>query len=284
VIAKKSLAVLNQRIEAAQESSHRRHLGASELGHKCERQLFYSFRWVKQERFSGQMLRLFRRGHNAEVGFHDHLRTLGATVWPTDEASGTQWRVVMAEGHSGGSADGVAMGGLVELPPDLPYLTECKTHNDKSFNKLKDAGLMGAKPEHFSQMQLYMSGLGLTHGLYMAVNKNDDHLHLEIVQADPDRAAELVAKAERVVWAESLPPRAFNSPAWFECKWCHYGNICWRGEAVERNCRTCRHAAPAKDKAWTCALNRPEVGWDDAKGTGQLGCKQWALHPMLKAL
>lgn len=270
MIAKRSLKRLDQLLEANQESSHRGHLGASALGRKCARHLFYLFRWAASERFSGQMLRLFGRGHNAEAGFHDHLRLLGAEVWPCDPDTGNQWRVTFAGGHGGGSADGVARGGLVELDPEIPYLTECKTHNDKSFTKLTSDGLMSSKPEHFAQMQIYMSGLGLTHGLYMAVNKNDDHLHLEVVRADPDRAHELVTKAENVVFATRLPERAFNSPAWFECKWCVHAGVCWRNQPVERNCRTCQFAKPEADGTWSCSKGRAEI-----LNTPQAGCAGW---------
>ena len=45
----------------------RSHMGASELGHACERWLWLKFRWMVIEKFEGRTLRLFRRGHNEEA-------------------------------------------------------------------------------------------------------------------------------------------------------------------------------------------------------------------------
>lgn len=278
MIARKTLAKLDRLLEDSQDTGHRAHLGASTLGRKCERLLFYSFRWCYTERHEARMLRLFDRGHRSESGvFFGHLRSLGAEVWETDPQTGNQWRIIMAGGHSGGSADGVARGGLVELPPDDLYLVECKTHNDKSFRKLEESGVATSKPEHYAQMQLYLSGLELDVALYMAVNKNDDTLHLELIRADPDVASRLVDKAERVVFAGQVPPRPYDSPAWFECKFCPAAGVCWRGEKPTRTCRSCRHAVPQPDGLWSCAKGEEAITANPHKP-----CVGYQLRPDLR--
>lgn len=62
------------------EQGHRNHLGASTLGEACWRKLWYSFRWVKEERFDGRMMRLFNVGHSAEPRFIAYLRGIGFDV------------------------------------------------------------------------------------------------------------------------------------------------------------------------------------------------------------
>lgn len=62
------------------EHGHRNHLGASELGEPCWRKLWYSFRWVKEEKFDGRMLRLFNVGHSAEPRFVSYLKGIGFEV------------------------------------------------------------------------------------------------------------------------------------------------------------------------------------------------------------
>ena len=50
-----------------------RTVGASSIGHKCERYLWYQFRWFFREKFNGRMLRLFDRGHREEARFNEWL-------------------------------------------------------------------------------------------------------------------------------------------------------------------------------------------------------------------
>lgn len=64
----------------SQESEFRNHLGGSMIGRKCERQLWYNFRWAASSNFDGRMLRLFNRGHLEEHRFIQYLRLAGATV------------------------------------------------------------------------------------------------------------------------------------------------------------------------------------------------------------
>ena len=108
-------------------------LGASLIGRPCERALWMTFRWVEAKKFSGRMLRLFKRGQREEAEFIEELRGIGATVWDKDE-NGKQWTVSACNGHFGGSLDGVATG-LPEAPKTVAVL-EFKTHSSKSFADL----------------------------------------------------------------------------------------------------------------------------------------------------
>ena len=44
----------------------RPHLGASLIGDKCERAIWYVFRWATHTKFEGRMLRLFDSGNREE--------------------------------------------------------------------------------------------------------------------------------------------------------------------------------------------------------------------------
>jgi len=63
---------------------HRTHLGASLIGDECERKLWYVFRWVKAEQFSGRLLRLFNRGHKEEPRLIEWIEGIGVKVWADD--------------------------------------------------------------------------------------------------------------------------------------------------------------------------------------------------------
>lgn len=268
--AHKPMTSLVDRIEiaTATQDEHRRHLGASIIGRACEREIFYKFRWAARARHSGRVSRLFLRGHREEAELAKWLRAAKAKVTlATDSDRDKEFlRIHDFDGHFGGTADGV-VGDLDELSGKTALL-ECKTHNDASFHKLKADGLTSAKFEHYVQMQIYMHYLGLAVGLYMAVNKNDDELHTEIVYPDPVLVARYRERAERIIQATVPPPRINNSPAWWQCKFCDYAQLCHFPELEYPliNCRTCAYAAQAKNGAWLCHRDRMEIF--DAQETG----------------
>lgn len=231
------------------EGVARSHLGASEIGEKCDRRLVYSFRWMHREKFSGRMHRLFNRGHKEEDRIVEWLRATAAQVW-AETPEGKQYRI-KSDGHFGGSLDGIAqLPDAYELP--FPFLTEFKTHNQKSFDKLVKDGVKTSKPKHFAQMCVYGDDYGFPYALYFAINKNDDDIYVEVVDLDFDYAKKLRAKSAAIITAPKLPHKIAGSAAFVDCKFCPMVGICHNGEAVDVNCRSCQHSAPQPDGSWYC--------------------------------
>lgn len=236
------------------KAGSRSHLGASMIGRECERSLWYGFHWVKKPSFEGRLLRLFNRGHLEEARFIALLLMIGCQVYQQD-ANGKQFRISDAGGHFGGSCDGICVG-CPDVPEGVAVLTEFKTHNDNSFKKLIAKGVKEAKPEHFIQMCVYMQKLGLTQGLYLAVNKNDDALHAELVDLDNDVATKYIERGRKIVWMNQAPARINDSAGFFQCRMCDYADICHFGGEVELNCRTCRNSKPTGDGEWFCGKHK----------------------------
>lgn len=234
------------------DDGHRHHLGASLIGHECSRKLWYTFRWVYHHKHPGRMQRLFNRGHREEERFCEWLRGIGAEVFEFDE-NGKQHRVTGVQGHFGGSMDGIVT--LEKFGVGEPLLLEFKTSaTGATFNKLKDSGVKCAKPQHFAQMSVYGMYRRIKFALYMAINKNDDDIHIEIVELDWELGKELERKAEHVIFSQEPPERAFSSESYFECKWCEYRKICWNNENIELNCRSCSECKPIANGEWQCSL------------------------------
>lgn len=269
-------AVLRQ-IEEAQDSGHRPHLGASLIGHSCERHLWLTFRWALAHRWDGRMLRLFRIGQRAELRFVEELRAAGIEVHDVD-ASGRQWRVSSEKcgHHFGGSMDGAARG-LPEAPKAW-HVVEFKTHNDKSFRELLAKGVQAAKPQHWAQMQVYMGLTGMDRALYYAENKNDAALYTERVHFDKASFDALEERALRVITAPE-PPARIGSADWYECKFCHHAAICHGTTAPEANCRTCAHSTPQLNGSarWICEHHCCDINED----TQRAGCADHRVIPIL---
>lgn len=247
----------------------RPHMGASTLGHHCERWLWLSFRWAVIQKFPGRMLRLFRRGQNEEAQIISDLRAIGMSI------NGTQRRVNFGS-HVSGSIDGVAKG--VPGAQKTEHVLEFKTHSLKSFNELEKYGVGMSKLQHYTQCQVYMHGTDLKRALYVAVCKNDDRIYTERLEYDKEHAEKAIAKGQRLALADRLPPPISADSTWFECKMCAGHDFCHGSKTTkEVNCRTCAHATPTPESTWHCAK------WNDTipLEAQYTGCESHVLHPDL---
>lgn len=275
-----------------EDEVHRSHLGASILGRECPREIWYSFRWVHRAKPEPRMLRLWNRGHLEEGRFIAMLLTIGCEVWQVDE-QGKQFRISWADGHAGGSGDGVARG-IPDLPAGTAALTEFKTHNDKSFVKLAGKldewrlhrqrrgpftgeGVRASKFEHFVQMQTYMHKMGLAAAIYFAVNKDTDDVYAEVVHLDTIFAEQFLNRGEQLVAMTEPPKRISESPGFWKCRFCDHRPVCHMGTEPERNCRTCRHVELGRGGSWHCTLHKAVLD----KERQLSGCTDHALNPAL---
>jgi hypothetical protein len=239
--------------EAKSDSGFRSHLGASLIGHDCERALWYGFRWTTPSKHPGRLLRLFETGQLEEARLVSNLRKTGATVLEVDPDTGRQFRVQAHGEHFGGSLDGAAIN-LLEAPKTW-HVLEFKTHSSKSFADLVAKKVRISKPQHFAQMQIYMHLTGMTRAMYLAVNKDNDDVYVERIEHDEAYGKSLLDKAHRVIYAATPPPRISDDVTWYRCRMCDHAALCHAGpdgmEAAAVNCRTCLHATPV-DGGWRC--------------------------------
>ena len=231
----------------------RTHLGASVIGDECARKIWYGFHWSTKSNFEGRLLRLFNRGHLEEGRFIALLLSIGCVVYQQDE-HGKQFKISDVGGHFGGSGDGVAID-IPDVPADHACLLEFKTHNDKSFVKLVKEGVRSAKFEHFVQMQVYMRKMGIAYALYMAVNKNNDDIHAEIITIDTSIGDQFIDRARNIILGPDIPKRISESAGWFACSWCSHKAICHSKKPPAVNCRTCAFSTPLEDGNWHCRVN-----------------------------
>lgn len=235
------------------DDGNRPHLGASLIGHACERYLWMTFRWVDSKKFPGRMLRLFETGQLEEQRVARNLRRIGVDLH-TETPDGHQWRVSDFGGHFGGSMDGAGVG-FPEAPKTWA-VWECKTSNTKGFKDLQSKGLQAAKPQHYAQITIYCGYTGMDRALYTCVCKETDEIFTEWVHFDPVEFAKLKARAERVIRAAEPPMKISQDPSWFVCKMCDFHAHCHGEAAPQVNCRTCAHSTPEMDgdSRWTCSL------------------------------
>lgn len=265
----------------------RSHMGISQSGRECAREIWYSWRWATHVRFSGQQLRLFNRGHLEEARFTAMLRSIGIQIFQADE-NGKQFRISYFGGHYGSAIDGVGVG-IPDFESDKPVLTEFKTHKEKSFRKLigevdkegnvikPPEGVKKSKVEHYVQMQQYMEYYKLEFALYGAVNKDTDEVYWEIVPFDPECAKYFRERSQRIIFAKEAPPKLSHNPSFWKCKYCDQKRVCHFDAAPEFNCRTCFAAQPHDDGTWWCSTHNAILD----KERQLSGCPEYQMHPSL---
>lgn len=260
-LQQQTLPHIGDAYRGVEKNPYRNHMGASVIGDDCPRKVWYGWRWFTKPKFGGKTLRLFNRGHLEEGRVIALLLMIGVKVYQQD-ANGKQYRIFHAGGHFGGSGDGVLIG-IPDIPPDIAALLECKTHGDKSFKDLVLNGVAMAKPEHYTQMQVYMRKMGLMYAVYFAVNKNTDEIYIEIIILDTLHADQYLDRGQQLI-NMFVPPRKLNeSPGYYKCKQCDHRPICHLGAEPQRNCRTCYHSRPREDGNWYCTEPTVDAAFGD---------------------
>lgn len=255
-----------------QSDPPRPHMGASLLGHVCDRWLWLSFRWAVRERFPGCIRRLFRRGRNEEATIIADLKAIGCVL--REPPPGEQHRVSLG-GHVSGSIDAIIESGVPEAP-NKPHIAEFKTHSKKSFDELEKDGVEASKWQHYVQMQLYMHGTGIDRALYVAVCKDDDRLYTERVRYDEKVAKKYIERGKRLAIIDEQPPPLTSDPTWYECRYCAAHSYCHeRKGAPSKNCRTCRYSTATEQGTWRCEKHESEPIPVEFQ---REGCASWELH------
>ena len=172
-----------------------------------------------------------------------------------------QFRISGVMGHFGGSLDGMML-----LPESYDFknkvLAEFKTSGDKPFTKLEKEGMKIDKETHFCQTSIYGYKYGLKYCAYLSINKNNDELHIELVELDFELGKRLEEKAEEIITSQVAPVRMSNSSAFFKCKFCDYINVCFNKQPLELNCRSCVNAKAVDNAEWFCMKHRDIIPKD----------------------
>jgi hypothetical protein len=217
----------------------RTYLGASRLGHACERALQFEFAGAPKDEgadFGGQTLRIFEIGHQLEDLAIRWLRAAGIDL-VTQKRDGGQFGFSVAGGRIRGHVDGIVAEAPAVLGLRTPALWECKTMNAKNWRACVKDGVAVSKPVYAAQIAIYQAymepsvpGVSVAPALFTAINKDTAELHHELVPFDADLAQRMSDRGVRILRATDageLLPRIATSRDFFECRFCPWAERCW---------------------------------------------------------
>ena len=220
----------------------RTYLGASRLGHACERALQFEFAGAPKDDgadFGGQTLRIFEIGHQLEDLAIRWLRAAGLDLYTRkgNRPDGEQFGFSVAGGRIRGHVDGIIAVAPAPLGIGVPALWECKTMNAKNWRACVKDGVAVAKPVYAAQIALYQAymegavpGISAHPALFTAINKDTAELHHEFVPFDAGLAQRMSDRGVRILQATDageLLPRIATNRDYFECRFCPWAARCW---------------------------------------------------------
>jgi len=220
----------------------RNYLGASRLGHACERALQFEFAGAPKDEgqdFSGRSLQIFAIGHQLEDLAIRWLRAAGLDLYTRkgNRPDGEQFGFSVAGGRIRGHVDGIVAEAPAALGLRTPALWECKTMNAKNWRETVAKGVTAAKPVYAAQIALYQAymeatvpGISANPALFTAINKDTAELHHELVPFDADIAQRMSDRGVRILRATDagdLLPRIAANRDFFECRFCPWAERCW---------------------------------------------------------
>ena len=220
----------------------RTYLGASRLGHACERALQFEFTTTPKDEgqdFSGRLLRIFAIGHSLEDLAIRWLRGAGFELYTQkgNRPDGGQFGFSVAGGRIRGHVDGIFAAGPEGFGIAIPALWECKTMNAKNWRACVKDGVTKSKPVYAAQIAVYQAymeasvpGISAAPAVFTAINKDTAELHHELVPFDADLAQRMSDRAVRILQATDageLLPRISANRDFFECRFCAHAERCW---------------------------------------------------------
>ena len=242
-IADRINALVDAALIAEREATPpRTYLGASRLGHACERALQFEFAGAPKDEgadFGGQTLRIFEIGHQLEDLAIRWLRAAGIDLYTRkgNRPDGDQFGFSVAGGRIRGHVDGIIANAPAALGLHTPALWECKTMNAKNWRACVKDGVTVSKPVYAAQIAIYQAymeatvpGISAAPALFTAINKDTAELHHERVAFDAALAQRMSDRAVRILQATDagdLLPRIAASRDFFECRFCSHAERCW---------------------------------------------------------
>ena len=201
----------------------RGYLGISQLGHECDRCLWYVVQNAPRDHVTPRTIRIWERGSWEEARIISDLETIGCTV--TDTQSEVELSIPEAKCKVLGHCDAV----VHNLPtdPDYPHLLEIKTAADTSFSKFRSSGIKKANYQYWLQAQLYAVLMGIPKILFVVVNKNDESRYFETFKAEPAVLFPIQVRVAEIMLTEEAPEKIGNGHSdFFTCRMCSFRTVC----------------------------------------------------------
>lgn len=230
-----TLLAIKDILEKAEGLKERRgYLGASGIGHPCERQVWYQYNGYPYEPMGIKGIYAVEDGHRSEELLASRLKLVPGVQLATLDENGNQFGFSKFDGKFKGHIDGLIIGLL--QAPKTAHIWEAKSVNEKKFGELQKLiekfGEKNALKEwdyiFYIQSQIYMGEFDLDRHYLTACTPGGRDIISVRTEFDRNIYKATLSKAERIINAKNPPERAFHSKTWKDCRWCKFAEECWK--------------------------------------------------------
>lgn len=217
----------------ANNSPKRSYIGASIIGHPCDRHVQYHLletrKTCPKKAFSPRTIRIFDRGNIYEEKARIWLKNAGFLFGYGKHGKSFHDFDNLFQGH----VDGIITGWKkhdVQCPIPLPVLWENKCLNSKNWKKVSTDKLKDYSSIYYAQVQMYMYYTGLANCLFTAVNADTMELYHELVPYNKTEANLILARVESIINATNnniVMQKCASKSDFYICKLCDFRKECW---------------------------------------------------------
>lgn len=207
------------------ETKTRGYIGASILGHVCERRIWLE--WNASKMPPQDPVKLGNREEKFDRGRHEEERLIKALLGAGYMVIDRQGAFSVMDYNFQGHIDGVIIDS-----DGKKHILEIKSMNEKNFAALQKKGIEQSFPHYYLQCQMYMHFLKIPQCLFLAVNKNNGAIHKVVFSSNEAVIAEGLRKINKIIshgqdMPARLPPDASGTPSIVPCQYCEFFDFCY---------------------------------------------------------
>lgn len=228
-----TIMALRQELRDIEEAREQRHyLGASQVGHMCERKTWYSFHKPELRPPMNDMGHLATQcGHRAEATMIEYLKLIPGLDLAT-EHEGHQIGFRDFNGYFRGHVDGIIRG--LHGAPKAPHVWEHKDCNVKKFDKFRKLKHELGEKQTLKEWDIIYYGQAQIYMHYMEIDRHWMTVSLSGVrdidacrtEYNKPYAEMLVDRAKRILVSEKPLGRISDKPDYYMCRWCEFAETC----------------------------------------------------------
>ena len=226
-------AMKNHCVQASSKEPRRGYLGASFIGHDCDRALWYEANECASDAFPIEALWRFEDGHRTEELVASRLRLIDGITLHTHNEHGEQYGFSMFDGRFQGHIDGIIVGLLQS--PRLPHIWENKCVGEDVFKKfvalrekriVDDDLLLEWNSSYYAQAQIYMHTFKLVRHYMTVASAGGRDISSCRTKYNREHALQIIERVERILSTRTEPPQCSSKPDFYKCRMCKFNTIC----------------------------------------------------------
>ena len=201
------------------EKESRNYLGASLIGHACNRYIWYSYNDFERDDIDVKTQLVFDSGKALEAVLIDYIvkSSLPDEIIYKPTKIFSDKEITSFKGNPD----------LIIENPNGSLVVEIKTANGVNFRSLQKKGCRQWRYQYFCQIQCYMGFTEIHKASILVMNKDTCELYEEEIEFDEMLFESIRNKAKEIIDSDHEPDRINSCADYYVCKFCDFKKYCY---------------------------------------------------------